>query len=81
MENILLYFAVKYEGDFDKIYNAIMCKEKCDYNLAEQYKKELTCNFTTVISNDYPTKLKNLNNPPFVLFYKGDLSINDKSPL
>ena len=31
MNEILLYFAVKYEGDFEKIYTAIMNKEKCDY--------------------------------------------------
>lgn len=30
MEEILLYFSLKYQGDFDKIYQALERKEKVD---------------------------------------------------
>jgi len=81
MNDILLYFAVKYEGDFEKIYYAIMNKEKCDYDEVVKVKKEIKCKYTTVISNNYPKKLKHLNRPPFVIFYEGDLSLIDKTSL
>ena len=37
MEEILLYFSLKYAGDFDSILKALECKEKID----EKLKKEL----------------------------------------
>lgn len=78
MNNILLYFAVKYEGDFELIYKAIMNKEKCNYSEVEEIVNNLKCKYTTIISSDYPVKLKHLNRPPFVIFYEGDLSILNK---
>lgn len=75
MEDIILYFAVKYEGDFQKIFYAIMAKEEVDYSKMKEIKESLNCNYVTVISKNYPIKLKHLNRPPFVLFYKGDLSL------
>lgn len=81
MNNILLYFAVKYYGDFEKIYQAIMNQEKCNYDEVEKIKKSITCKYTTIISSDYPLKLKNLNRPPFVLFYDGDLTLLDKKSI
>lgn len=78
MNEILLYFAVKYEGDFEKIYTAIMNKEKCDYNEVQEIVSKIKCKYTTVIASDYPSKLKNLNRPPFVIFYEGDLNLLNK---
>ena len=70
MEDIILYFALKYEGDFEKIFYAIMIKEVVNYSELKRMKEELNCNYVTVISKNYPSKLKHLNRPPFVLFYK-----------
>lgn len=78
MDYVLLYFAMKYQGDFERIYYAIMNKEECDYKEAKKYEHSLMCKFTTVVSKDYPLKLRQLNRPPFVLFYDGDLSLVDK---
>lgn len=75
MEDIILYFAVKYEGDFEKIFYAIMSKEEVDYSKVKEYKDSLDCEYSTIISKDYPLKLKQLKRPPFVVFYKGDLSL------
>ncbi len=78
MNNILVYLAIKYNGDFDKIYNAIMQKEEVDYNEVEKVINDLKYKYITVISKDYPEKLKYLNRPPFVLFYEGDISLLNK---
>lgn len=75
MEEILLYFSLKYEGDFDKIYQALECKEKIDETLKEKLFKSLKSKFTTIISKDYPDSLKEINCPPFVLYYYGNLQL------
>ena len=80
MNNILAYFAVKYEGDFEKIITAIKYLERVDIDEVNHVVNNLNCKFTTLLSKDYPLILKNLNRPPFVLCYEGDLSlINEKS--
>ena len=77
MEDIILYFVVKYEGDFDKIYYAIMSKEEVDYSKIKEIKENIGCEYVTIISKKYPLKLKHLNRPPFIIFYKGNLSLLD----
>lgn len=79
MEEILLYFSLKYSGDFDLIYQALKTKEEVDQELKKQLFKQLKCSYTTLISKNYPDTLKQITCPPFVLFYYGNLSlINDK---
>jgi DNA processing protein len=75
MEEILLYFAFKYKGSFEKIYKAINDKEEFNQDELNDYKKRLKCSYTTIISDDYPESLKRISCPPFVLFYYGDLSL------
>lgn len=75
MEDILLYFALKYNGDFTRIYEALEHHEKCDFTLVAKQKKELTCKYITILSPDYPKKLKQSVTPPFVLFYYGNLDL------
>ena len=75
MEELTLYFSLKYEGDFQKIYKALLNKEKVDEHLKNKLFKQLSCQYTTIFSDDYPERLKNINCPPFVLYYYGDLSL------
>lgn len=75
MEEILLYFSLKYNGDFHKILKALQTKEKVTKQQIEEAKKTLKANYTTIISDDYPAGLKEIVCPPFVLFYYGDLSL------
>ena len=75
MENILLYFAIKYEGDWDKIYAAINKKEKVDSVEMEEVLKENKSNYITLLDSQYPSRLKCIYKPTFVLFYKGDISL------
>lgn len=75
MEDVLLYFALKYDGDFDHIYKALETKETVDNELFIQLKKKIKSKYTTIISPDYPSNLKTISCPPFVLFYYRNLSL------
>lgn len=81
MEKVLLYLSLKYEGDFKKIYQAIINKEEIDEEFLEKNMKKIKCHYTTIISSDYPEALKHINCPPFVLYYYGDLSLVDKKTI
>lgn len=75
MRSILVYFSVKYNGNWKDIYQAITSKEQIDFNekniVYQKYKDQVL----TIIDSEYPEKLKNVYCPPFVLFYKGDISL------
>lgn len=74
MEEVLVYFSLKYKGDFNKILQALKKKEKVGED-RDLLLKQVKCKYTTIISNDYPEALKQINCPPFVLYYYGDLEI------
>ncbi|NLC54674.1 MAG: DNA-protecting protein DprA [Erysipelothrix sp.] len=71
MRERILYYALKYDGDYNKIAKAILNKES--------YKKA-NCkdNFIIIGDKDYPKKLLSLKKPPFILFYKGDIKLLKK---
>lgn len=73
MEEILLYFALKYQGDFHAIMTAIENKEQVDKDEAKALKARLKARYLTILSPLYPTSLKNIQCPPFVLFYHGHI--------
>lgn len=77
MEDILLYFSLKYHGQFDLIYKALERKERVDESLKKELFATIKCSYTTIISDDYPQHLKFINCPPFVLYYYGLLSLLD----
>lgn len=81
MEEILLYFSLKYQGDFKKIYQALQNKEKINENEKLELLKNLKSSYTTIVSDDYPESLKQINCPPFVLYYYGDLSLINNSSI
>lgn len=78
MDDLLLYFAMKYEGDFRKMYGALITKESIDNELLREYKKQVKHKYVTVMSHNYPEYFKSKNSPPIVLFYKGNLELIDK---
>ena len=75
MEKILVYFAIKYNGDWDKIYRAINQKEKVDIESLNDLIKQHGEKYITLLSENYPSRLKSIYKPPFVLFYRGDISL------
>ena len=84
MNLILTYFSIKYKGDFIKIYNALKNKEivdPADIDKLEEQIESGNLKVFTILDEEYPESLKIIGNPPFVLFYKGNLSLLNKSAL
>lgn len=73
--DLLIYLAVKYQGDWDNIYSAIKRKEKINENELNEAICNITSKAVTIIDEDFPNGLKSLYKPPFVIFYHGDLSL------
>lgn len=81
MRDILIYFAIKYHGDYRLMVNAIKEKEKVDEEELNKIRKK-NYQVLTILDDDYPFELKSVYMPPLVLFYKGDISlINGKNKL
>ncbi len=75
MERTLLYLSLKYHGDFNKIMKAIKEHEEVDFDLMNDLIKTVHCKYTTLLSDDYPERLKTIPSPPFVLYYYGNLDL------
>ncbi|MGI6608307.1 MAG: DNA-processing protein DprA [Erysipelotrichaceae bacterium] len=68
MRNLLIALAIKYNGDYFKIEKAIKNNEKVSDNIEIQRA-------ITILDKEYPKQLLDLEYPPFVLFYRGDISL------
>lgn len=75
MNNVLLYFSLKHEGDFKKIYESLKAKEPVDENEFIKLKRVLKTKYVTILDSNYPDFLKQVSCPPFVLFYEGNLKL------
>ena len=75
---LLIYYAVKYRGDYQKIMTAIELHEEVAYEEAIKVNDSLKCKTLTYLDYDYPFKLKQVYQPPLVLFYYGDISLLHK---
>lgn len=64
----LLYYALRYHGDYNKIQNAVLNNEPYE-------KVNYTGKFITIEDENYPELLKQLSNPPYVLFYHGNIDL------
>ena len=76
MDIILIYFAIKYKGDWNKIYEALDKKERPELKDLRELENEIAKSKTkvlTIIDKNYPLELKKAYKPPFVLWYQGDL--------
>ena len=78
MNYVLLYFAMKYEGDFKKMFAALNTKESVDRQKLKEYKKQVKFKYVTLIDDKYPDYFKTVKCSPMVLFYKGNLKLIDK---
>lgn len=80
MDKVLVYLSILYNGNWDKIYQAITRKETIDKNKMDELVKSVSDNYITLLSPNYPNSLKHIYKPPFVLYYKGniDLLLNEK---
>ena len=80
IKDILIYFAIHYEGDYSKILDAIKRREKVNGDEVDQVVQSLSCQTLTILDENYPYYFKEIYRPPFVLFYHGDISLLE-SPL
>lgn len=64
----ILYYAIRYKGDWNRIAEALDKKE--DYQILE-----CPFAFVTIGEAEYPTCFLALECPPWILFYEGDLSL------
>lgn len=82
MRDVLGYFAYKYNGDFNRIFEAIENKEPVNAEQIKALHKVIDYDFFTIVDDNYPELLKRVENPPVVMFYKGDISlINTESEI
>lgn len=68
MREQILAYALKYNGEYDRMKKAIQNDEDWQMPVYEGH-------YVTIIDDDYPKALLLLEDPPFILFYKGDLGL------
>lgn len=66
--NLVAYLAVKYNQNWNDIYNAIINKEPVDNETVEKTLATLKGEYITIIDDEYPSELKGSYRPPFVIF-------------
>lgn len=77
--DVLIYLAVKYEGEYSKIIAALQTREYLEVS-PEEIKKvcsSLKCKTLTFLDYNYPARLKKARRAPIVLFYYGDITLLD----
>ena len=72
---ILLYYSLKFSGDWDSIHQAIEAKEELDEKEARKLIETNNSDYITILDYEYPESLKRMPKPPFVLYYHGDTSL------
>ncbi len=73
--NMIIAYAVKYEGQWDLIYEKLCKKEFLEDEEALRYLSMVNSNVITILDNVYPDYLRQIYKPPFVLFYYGDITL------
>lgn len=71
--DIIVYLAIKYQGNWNAIYDAIKRKELVDEPTVHETLAKQEFKVVTIIDEDYPERLKKMYKPPFVLFYDGNI--------
>lgn len=74
-QDVLLHFALKYDGNFDLMLAAIQRKERIAPEEIEEDHKKNDLDYVTIMDPNYPFGLKNIYKPPLILFYKGNLDL------
>lgn len=85
-KEIITYLAVKYNGDWDQIYEYILShrsedgtiiREDLDEKEAKEMIRNIHSKVITILDDDYPDSLKTCTKPPFAIFYHGDIKLLD----
>ncbi|RGX62714.1 hypothetical protein [Thomasclavelia ramosa] len=78
LEETLVAFAEKYQGDFKEIFRAVAYKERLTDNEIDKLNENVDEKYVTVMSEDYPEVLKGIDCPPIVMFYEGNMDLLNK---
>lgn len=71
---IILALCLRYDNDWDKVYNSIVNKDDVsqdEYEAAANFGG----NFVCILDENYPDRFKHTTRPPFVFFYEGDINL------
>lgn len=79
MKEIMLYFSLIYNGDWNKIKDSLTSSLSVDKSKLEKLLIKLDANYITILDEEYPESLKNSIKPPFVIFYKGNIKNLNKN--
>lgn len=74
MKEQILYYAIRYQGDWNKIATALKKGETWQ-------KVSYPGNYVTIVDQKYPQKLRNLKYPPWILFFEGNIDYVDRHML
>lgn len=75
-KELLIYLAVRYQGDWTSIYNHISQRLDVSKDDVKKANQELSCDAVTIIDEEkYPKILLHCPRPPFVLFYRGNINL------
>lgn len=75
---VLLFLSIKYNGDYSKIYKALCNRDYPSIEDVSSVESNISSEYITILDDAYPNELKQLVNPPIVLYYYGDLSLLKK---
>ncbi|RMA77513.1 DNA processing protein [Metamycoplasma subdolum] len=84
MNEYLIYFSYKYNGDWEKIYNAFRTFEKIDKLNFEKVQSETKSllesdKYISVVDEIYPLSLQNLTKPPFIIYILGNKKLLEET--
>ena len=79
MEDIILYFVYKHQGDWGKIYQSISNHEVVSEEDMNAFKQQTFPPYVTLISANYPECFRAIDRPPFVVFYRGNWNLVEES--
>lgn len=75
LRDIIIYFAIKYKGNWNLIYKAILSKEKPKEEEVKNAVCKLDCSVITIVDENYPIFFKRISTPPFAIFYFGNINL------
>lgn len=75
MNDVIYYFCEKYNGNWEKIYDAIKTKESITQTEFDSTIKNKKYNLVTIIDELYPNNFKEIYMPPLCIFYSGNKNL------
>ena len=84
INDILLYFSLKHNGDWDEVYRSIKRRDSVDEEEFKNLKSKLGRDYqvVSILDSNYPEQLKQASKPSYLFFYKGNLDLlSDTTPV